>query len=411
MTSGAKFSRILLIDDEPFMLKLLHRMLERLGHTGAIACDSGQEALEHLAQESARDHLIFLDIRMPGMDGVEFIRRLVELRYQGNVVLISGENDRILASVERLVEIHKLRCLGSLRKPVGIEALTRIMGQELPEPARAAQPPVARAAIVADQLDAAITHGELVNYYQPQVCLATRQIIGVETLVRWQPPGGPLIFPDQFLPLAERCELLTRITQCVLASAMNQVRAWRACGCGESFGVAVNVSMMDLAALDFPDMAAGLADSAGVDPTAITLEVTEGQVMKQLSTVLDVLTRLRLKRFRLSIDDFGTGHSSLAQLRDLPFEELKIDRGFVHGAASNETLRAICIASLRMAQQLNMKVVAEGIEESADWELLVAQGCEVAQGYLVARPMPAAELPAWIAAWNAHRGLGTPLKA
>ncbi len=190
---------------------------------------------------------------------------------------------------------------------------------------------------------------------------------------------------------------------------MRQARAWRQSG--ETFGVAVNVSMRDLAALDFPDMAARLADSVGVDPTAITLEVTEGQVMNQLSTALDVLTRLRLKRFRLSIDDFGTGHSSLAQLRDLPFEELKIDRGFVHGASGDATRRAICNASLRMAQQLKMQVVAEGIEEPADWELLVAMGCEVGQGYLVARPMPAAELLPRIAAWNAQHALGAPLKA
>jgi EAL domain-containing protein (putative c-di-GMP-specific phosphodiesterase class I) len=283
------------------------------------------------------------------------------------------------------------------------------MGRLRPEPAPAAQPRAGRPVLIAEQLRAAIAHGELVNHYQPQVCLATRQVFGVETLVRWQQPDGPLIYPDQFLPLAERSGLLTDITQSVLATAMRQAKAWRQCG--ETFNVAVNVSMRDLAALDFPDMTADLAHSVGVDPTDITLEVTEGQVMSQLSTVLEVLTRLRLKRFRLSIDDFGTGHSSLAQLRDLPFEELKIDRGFVHGASGNDTRRAICSASLRMAQQLKMQVVAEGIEDPADWELLVAMGCEVGQGYLIARPMPGAELLPWISAWNAQHNVGAHLKA
>lgn len=409
MSVPTKFGRILLIDDDPFMLKLLGRMLEGLGYTDAVACDSGERALEQLAGPSAAEDLIFLDIKMPGMDGVEFIRRLVEHRYHGNVVLISAENDRILESVERLIEIHKLRCLGSLRKPAGIEELKRIMGRLRPEPAPMPQPRPGRPVLVAEQLRAAIAQGDLVNHYQPQVCLATRQVYGVETLVRWQQPDGPLIYPDQFLPLAERSGQLTDITQSVLAAAMKHARAWRLRG--ESFNVAVNVSMRDLAALDFPDMAADLAHSVGVDPTAITLEVTEGQVMSQLSTVLEVLTRLRLKRFRLSIDDFGTGHSSLAQLRDLPFEELKIDRGFVHGASGNETRRAICGASLRMAQQLKMQVVAEGIEEPADWELLVAMGCEVGQGYLVSRPMPPTDLLPWISAWNAQHKRGSPLQA
>jgi EAL domain-containing protein (putative c-di-GMP-specific phosphodiesterase class I) len=139
------------------------------------------------------------------------------------------------------------------------------------------------------------------------------------------------------------------------------------------------------------------------------LEVTETKVMNRLSTVLDVLTRLRLKRFRLSIDDFGTGHSSLAQLRDLPFDELKIDRGFVDGAAKNSTLRAICTASLRMAQHLKMQVVAEGVESAEDWDMLHDLGCDTAQGYLVARPMAAQEFERWMWTWRARYRAGVPL--
>ena len=126
--------------------------------------------------------------------------------------------------------------------------------------------------------------------------------------------------------------------------------------------------------------------------------------MRQLSTILDVLTRLSLKRFRLSIDDFGTGHSSLAQLRDLPFNELKVDRGFVHGASTDGTRAAICSASLRMAHQLQMQVVGEGIEDQDDWNFLFQLGCDVGQGYFIARPMPAADVVAWISLWGARTG-------
>ena len=124
------------------------------------------------------------------------------------------------------------------------------------------------------------------------------------------------------------------------------------------------------------------------------LEVTESRLMADLRAPLEVLTRLRLKRFGLSIDDFGTGHSSLAQLRDMPFDELKIDRGFVHRAHSDPTLRAIFEANLNLARQLGMEVVAEGVEDREDWDFLRGSGCDLAQGYFIARPMPAADLPA-----------------
>ena len=122
--------------------------------------------------------------------------------------------------------------------------------------------------------------------------------------------------------------------------------------------------------------------------------------MKDLRAPLEILTRLRLRRFRLSIDDFGTGHSSLAQLRDVPFDQLKIDRSFVHGAHHNETLRAIFFASLGLAKELGMEVVAEGVEDAADWAFLQRTECDLAQGYLIARPMPADQILGWAASWR-----------
>ena len=128
--------------------------------------------------------------------------------------------------------------------------------------------------------------------------------------------------------------------------------------------------------------------------------MTETRLMQDLRTPLEVLTRLRLKRFRISIDDFGIGHSSLAQLRDFPFDELKIDQGFVHGAYRNEKLQMIFDSSLELARQLGMDVVAEGVEDQADWDFVSKRGCAKAQGYFISKPMPAEELPAWIQSWH-----------
>jgi EAL domain-containing protein (putative c-di-GMP-specific phosphodiesterase class I) len=161
--------------------------------------------------------------------------------------------------------------------------------------------------------------------------------------------------------------------------------------------------MDTLVALDFPDEVAGAARKAGVSPSKLILEVTESQLMRDSLVLLDIATRLRLKRIGLSIDDFGTGYSSLAQLRDIPFDELKLDRGFVHGAWNNASLRAILQANLEMARQLGLRSVAEGVEDRHDWDFLRSLGCELAQGYFIARPMPADQLEGWLAEWRGRR--------
>jgi EAL domain-containing protein (putative c-di-GMP-specific phosphodiesterase class I) len=135
----------------------------------------------------------------------------------------------------------------------------------------------------------------------------------------------------------------------------------------------------------------------------LVLEITESRLMDNPQVQLDVLTRLRLKQVRLSIDDFGTGYSSLEQLRDLPFDELKIDRGFVHQAARTPSLRAILEASLGLAQELGLRTVAEGVEEREDWDLLCASGCDMVQGFFVAKPMPGVEVDGWLAKWESRR--------
>jgi EAL domain-containing protein (putative c-di-GMP-specific phosphodiesterase class I)/ActR/RegA family two-component response regulator len=402
-------ARILLLDDDPFMLKLLRRQLAQLSYTQVDAFDSGQKALEQLNSSKTLYDLIFLDINMPGMDGIEFIRQLVTRHYSGSVILVSGEASRILESVEKLIEAHQLTTLGHLQKPVKPDELATLISLLKLNIGPGICSSETQHSYSVEQLRAAIDKGELVNYYQPKVALTTCEVVGVETLVRWQHPVDGLIFPDQFIDLAANHGLLTEVTRMVLTAAMQQAKAWM--WSGYPLPVAVNVSMDDLTALDFPDVAAALARSVGIDPSLITLEVTEGQMMRKLSTVLDVLSRLSLKRFRLSIDDFGTGHSSLSQLRDLPFDELKVDRGFVHGASTDETRGAICGASLRMAHQLQMQVVGEGIENQEDWEFLRSRGCDVGQGYFISRPMPAADVVDWVGAWNARRGAASSLKA
>jgi EAL domain-containing protein (putative c-di-GMP-specific phosphodiesterase class I) len=211
-----------------------------------------------------------------------------------------------------------------------------------------------------------------------------------------------LLHPESFIALAEDCGAIDALTEWVLQEAMRQAGEWRARGL--QIQMAVNVSLDDLGKPDFARRVASLLHQACAAPQDVLIEITESGLIAPASTALENLVRLRMQRFGLSIDDFGTGHSSLAQLRDLPFDELKIDRGFVHRATQQPTLQAICTASLRMAQQLQMHTVAEGIETPEDWHLLRELGCELGQGYLISRPVPGDELLRWIRQWDAQRG-------
>jgi EAL domain-containing protein (putative c-di-GMP-specific phosphodiesterase class I)/ActR/RegA family two-component response regulator len=388
--------KVMLVDDEPFMLKLLGRQLGNLGFSSPWAYTNGHEALDALAGPLGAPDLILLDLNMPEIDGIEFVRQLGERRFEGSLILVSGEDERLLQAASTLVRAHGIGLIGHLNKPASHEALAALLDLwALPNVTR---PRSANVQYDADTLAAAIANGELVNYYQPKVAVADGRVVGVETLVRWRHPVDGLVFPDQFIGVAEANGQIDALTRVVLMEALAQTKVWN--DAGLALRVAVNLSMDNLRTLDFADFIANQAAIVGVSPSNVVLEVTESRLMGDLRTPLEILTRLRLKRFRLSIDDFGTGHSSLSQLRDLPFNELKIDRGFVHRAWENDTLSAIFDASLHMAHQIGMEVVAEGVEDREDWNFLHRSGCDLAQGYFIARPMPAAELPAWIESWK-----------
>jgi len=392
-------TRILVLDDEPFMLKLLARMLTNLGYVAVSTCNNGRDALQLVSSTAGAPGLILLDINMPQMDGVEFVRHLVEHHYRGSLILVSGEDERILQSVEKLVRAHKITVLGHLSKPVTPERLSKLI--ELCVPPSDGIIKATKKIYDQSELAAAIANGELVNYYQPKVTVATAEVVGLETLVRWQHPKDGLVFPDQFIGSAEQYGLIDDLTRSVLSQALPQARAWQ--DAGLSLRLAVNLSMDNLVSLSFLDYVVNLTNEAGVSPQQLVLEVTESRLMQDQRVSLEILTRLRLKRFRLSIDDFGTGNSSLAQLRDIPFDELKIDQSFVHGAWCNDTQRAMFDASVGLARQLVMETVAEGVEDRADWNFLRQHHCDIAQGYFIARPMPAEDFPLWLADWEQRR--------
>ena len=302
-------------------------------------------------------------------------------------------------TVQKTLSGGSLTILGSITKPAGRLALRALLETWRGGSLTAETP--ALPAMSADQLQLANTQEHWRLHYQPQVQLSTGEVIGMEALLRCQPPGEELIYPDRFIAAAENSDIIHGLTDWVVRQAVAQRAQWR--GQGLDIKVAVNISMKSLLREGFAQRISELVREANIAPHEVTLEVTETQLMTASKVPLENLIRLRLMGFALSIDDFGTGHSSLQQLRDVPFTELKVDRGFVHGARHNQIIRPILEGSLGIARRMGLRSVAEGVETQADWELLREIECDCAQGFFIGRPLAAEHVWEWLNLWQTRR--------
>ena len=241
------------------------------------------------------------------------------------------------------------------------------------------------------ELRRAISRGELVLHYQPKATVRGSRVTGVEALVRWQHPARGLLAPGEFLDVAEHTGLIRPLTVRVLSLALADCRAWRDGGLDLTVGV--NLSPRSLLDSGFPDQVAGLLSSYGLDPRLLELEITEGTVMTDPGRALRNLERLHALGVGLSVDDYGTGHSSLAYLSRLPVGALKIDRSFVQRMDVDAGNATIVRSTIELGRNLGLRVVAEGVETAEVWRRLEELGCDDAQGFWLARPSPAAQVP------------------
>ena len=341
---------------------------------------------------------------MPGMDGVEFIRYLARRRYRGSLILTSGEDLRILKTVEKLAIEHELRVLGVFEKPATSARLSELLDgvDQIDEEGtlRMGEP------FTLSDLRDAIRGGHLDTWFQPKIDVASYEVVGVEALVRWQHPHKGMIRPSAFVSMAEEQGLIGDLTDLVCNKALQYGSRLRRHG--HALGIAINISVDSLTDLAWPDRISDQLRRWELVPGDVSFEVTESRLMDRLSVALDILSRLSLKHFNLSIDDFGTGYSSLEQLQRIPFTELKIDRAFVHGAARDTLARAILESNVLLAKKLEMTVVAEGVENREDWDLVADVGCDQVQGFLISRPLPFDRLLRWLDEFDAKKLLTPP---
>jgi len=252
------------------------------------------------------------------------------------------------------------------------------------------------------ELRAALEQGQLELHYQPKADLRTRDIVGVEALLRWRHPERGLVPPDEFIPLAEQTGLMRAVTQFVVDSALAQLAVWW--GQGLRVQAAVNVCSRDLYDRDFANFLRNRLDEHGVPPRALMIEVTEGVLMADPARAARTLLSLADVGVGISLDDFGTGYSSLVHLKRLPVSEVKIDRSFVIRMDVHEDDAAIVRSIIDLASALGLRVVAEGVETREAWDRLSVFGCDAAQGWYLAKPLPVAEITAWLKSYDGAVG-------
>jgi diguanylate cyclase (GGDEF)-like protein len=262
---------------------------------------------------------------------------------------------------------------------------------------------------LAGELSRALESEEIEAHFQPKAYADTGQIVGVEALVRWRHPQRGLIGPAEFVTVAEQAGLGRTLTNRMLRLALGQIRQWR--DSGLDIHVAVNTTVADLQDAQFPDEVAQLLAEHQLPPEALVLEVTENMVLADPVRVGDVLAQLGELGLGLSLDDFGTGFSSLTHLKALPVGEVKIDRSFVGRMTTDPVDAAIVQATIQLAHSIGIRVVAEGIEDQVTWSSLIANECELVQGYALSRPLPAAELEGLLRAKPAARSGEGPSQA
>jgi EAL domain-containing protein (putative c-di-GMP-specific phosphodiesterase class I) len=387
-----------MLDDDAFMLDVLEELLGQLGVVEIGSARDARVALAALDAATLPWEVIVCDLNLPGMDGIEFARHIAARGFRGGVVLLSGADRRLAETVGYLIRAHGLRFLGAIAKPIALDALHACL-ERLSAPERSPRSTKSEEPLSVDTLADGLARGGCVEaWFQPKISATNRRVQGAEALVRWRDAERGILPPSTFVRVAEDHGLIDALTFEVFQQTMVHSRTWASAG--HRLKVSVNLAMGTLSRLDLPDTFDALARAAGVDPASVVLELTEHRMVSDVSAAIEVLTRLRLKGFGLSIDDFGSGYASLGMLKLLPFSELKVDRAFVHGASDDVAARAILESSVRLGAALGMNVVAEGAETADDVALATRLGCDEIQGYAVARPMPGGNVPAWTTRWE-----------
>ncbi|WOD39061.1 EAL domain-containing response regulator [Nodosilinea sp. E11] len=400
--------RLLILDDDPMIGETIQRIAEFAGLEVHFTPDPTR--FFSLLHEWQPTH-IALDLVMPAMDGLQVMAKLAKLSCRARIIITSGVGSRVLDAAGRSAAEHGLDIVGVLAKPFSPTQLRDLLvghTASAPEPpsAAAAPDPLQCPELTVADLEQALDRREFVLAYQPKVLCTTGELAGFEALVRWAHPTYGLLLPGRFIPLAESCDLIDPLTDQVIDQAL----AWFRSFCGQTkpngarlgsetcdrLVLSVNISARTLGNGTLFERVYEQCQAQALDPTRLIFELTETSAMDDPVASLDLLTRLRMIGFHLSIDDFGTGFSSMLQLVRLPFSEIKVDKSFVMTAMNSQESRTVVKFIVDLGHSLGLRCTAEGVEDAQTLDYLTEIGCDLAQGYHIARPMASDVLWTWL---------------
>ena len=391
---------VLIVDDDPQFGRLVASVAEQCGYRAHVVA-SVREAWNLIEPEPT---LLLLDLNMPGADGLEMLRELAFRRCGAQIAVLSGSDPKVLRSAFQIGCELGLRMCEPLAKPIPLARLRAALAAAATAAASAKpEGDAARPQVTVDELRLALSRSELFVVYQPILDLETLAPVGAEALVRWRHPTLGVVPPGRFVPLAESSGLVVEMTEQIFFHALEFCGrpdyAWE----GKPLSISVNLATAALVERDLVGLISSLLSSSGVPPGRLIVEVTETAMRADRTNVLEVLSRLRLRGIELSIDDFGTGTSSLERLDQLPCTELKIERAFVADVLHRPEAAAIVRSTIELGRRLDLRVVGEGIEDVRTLQWLRAAGCETGQGFLFSRGVEAGEHLRWLADWKEQR--------
>lgn len=383
------YGDVLIVDDDPIVRTVLRGYFDGLSAKSIHDAADGASAAGMVRDFDGSFDLIVTDLSMPNEDGIQLLRTLHDHKFEGDVVIASGRDGAIIETAESLAKGHNLKVLGCVSKPFTKRKLDDVfLSDDAPKPS-CKHPD----SLDADTLQRLYDDGGVVPYFQPKIAARTGKIVGAEALVRGEHEELGHLGAYQLVTAARAHNMMGELTDIMMRKAFEQLSLWQ--GQDIELDLALNIDPQQLCELDLPDKLSGLARERGLRPSRVIVEVTEESLCSSIVQVMDVLARLRMKGFRTSSDDFGTGRSNIDMLQSLPFTELKIDRSFVDNALTHSFADVAIQTAVKLATISDLELVAEGVETQEQLQYLVDLKVAVLQGYLFGRPMPSTEFDKW----------------
>jgi EAL domain-containing protein (putative c-di-GMP-specific phosphodiesterase class I) len=372
----------------------LAEQLGRRGWTVTRICQTMAEMLDVLASSPCGPELLFTGVRLPDGDAFELIRRLAALRKAPALFFVTRQQRAVIKAAISLCAHYGLQVAGQTDAPMKIESvLHQIELYRLRERRRPSPIVLAPAPDIA-QLEDYVLKGGVRAFLQPKLRLSSGQVVGFESLMRAVGPDGRVVNPQSLIEPLAAAGLLPAATLQMFSQTVSFLR--ECLDDGIAVGASVNVPLSLVSDREFCECIVENVERAGLDPSWLTVEITESEAMSDLGEVIENTARIRMYGFNLSIDDFGTAYSSFTQLTKIPFSELKIERSFITGIESDKSKQAVVSACALLGSRLGLNVVAEGIETLSELAAVRESGCSEIQGFLISRPLPAAHALAWI---------------